>query len=89
MALLQGYRVLLNDEQLDIFACRSGHWHLLRAQLELDAPVDRTVCGTLVPSWPRWRALQADDLRAPQLCPQCRQLISASRKQSLSLVARQ
>lgn len=84
VALLQGYRVLLNDEQLDIFACSRGHWHLLQAQLSLDAPVDQTLCGSLLPSAPRWRELRAEDLTAEELCVACKKKLPGRRVRALS-----
>ena len=45
---LDAYRLLLLDEQMDLFACREVRLPLVARQLLLSEAGDRTFCGTLL-----------------------------------------
>src|SRR5690606_6288777 len=60
---LHAFEMLLPDEQLDLFACREVRIHLLARQLELGAPVDRTLCGGVLPAQPQRLPLDRSWLR--------------------------
>jgi len=77
---LYAYRLIVPDEQYDMFACRENRLHLALRQLELNGNADRTLCGGLLPAKPRWRELERATLKDRQLCPNCRQLLEARRK---------
>ncbi len=77
---LYAYRIIVPDEQYDMFACRENQLHLALRQLELSGNADRTLCGGLLPAQPRWRELERATLKDRQLCPSCRQLLEARRK---------
>ena len=76
---LHAYHVLQVDEQLDLFGCSEGWQHGVERQLALEQPVDRTLCGTLLPSQPRWDVLDRNKLQGKQFCPHCRYAIAAQR----------
>lgn len=61
--------VVKHEEQHDLFVGDPWHIHLVDINLRLDIPVERTLCGDLLPA----RPVYAELLRAvvPQLCPQC------------------
>lgn len=61
--------VVERDEQQDLFVGDPWHTHLVDINLRLDMPVERTLCGDLLPARPAFVEL----LRAiiPQLCPEC------------------
>lgn len=73
---LHAYYVLQPDEQLDLFGCHEGWLHGVERQLALAQPADRTLCGALLPSRPRWRALDRKQLHGSHFCPQCRAAIA-------------
>jgi len=77
---LYAYRLIVPDEQYDLFACRENRLHLAQRQLELSGNADRTLCGGLLPAQPRWRELERGMLRDRRLCANCRQLFEARRK---------
>lgn len=76
---LHAFRLIEPDEQLDLFACREGRVHLAARQLELGQPIDRTLCGGMLPAYPRWLVLDAAALRDGRLCPQCKARMTARR----------
>lgn len=57
------------DEQHDLFVGDRLHAHLVEINLQLDVPLERTLCGDLLPSRPVYRELTRAALGA--LCPQC------------------
>lgn len=61
--------VVEREEQHDLFVGDPWHTHLIDINMRLDLPVERTLCGDLLPARPVFSEL----LRAivPQLCPQC------------------
>lgn len=61
--------VVKREEQHDLFVGDPWHTHLVDINLRLDIPVERTLCGDLLPA----RPVFAELLRSfvPQLCPQC------------------
>src|SRR5690606_11629466 len=61
--------VVEQDEQQDLFVGDPWHVHLVDINLRLDAPLERSLCGDLLPSHPVYRELQRQSLRS--LCPQC------------------
>jgi len=61
--------VVEQDEQQDLFVGDPWHVHLVDINLRLDAPLERSLCGDLLPSQPVYRELQRQSLRS--LCPQC------------------
>ncbi|TBU91299.1 hypothetical protein [Stutzerimonas kirkiae] len=77
---LFAYRMIVPDEQFDLFACRENRLHLVARQLELNGHVDRTLCDGLLPARPLWRDLPADILKDPRLCPLCRKALQARRQ---------
>lgn len=77
---LHAFELLLPDEQLDLFACREVRIHLLARQLELGAPVDRTLCGGVLPAQPQRLPLDRSWLRDRRLCAACREALEASRR---------
>lgn len=76
---LHAYHVLQPDEQLDLFGCREGLLHGVERQLALAQPADRTLCGALLPSRPRWTALDRHKLQDKLFCPHCRDTIARQR----------
>lgn len=74
---LYAYRLIVPDEQFDLFACRENRLHLALRQLELSGNADRTLCGGLLPAQPRWQDLQRETLKDRRLCPACLQLLDA------------
>lgn len=77
---LYAYRLIVPDEQFDLFACRENRLHLALRQLELDGHADRMLCGGLLPAQPRWQDLQREVLKDRRLCASCRALLEARRK---------
>ncbi|WP_313088807.1 hypothetical protein [Pseudomonas sp.] len=77
---LFAYRLIVPDEQYDLFACRENRLHLTLRQLELNGRVDRTLCGGFLPARPRWRDMERAVLKDRQLCSACRDVLSAQRK---------
>ncbi len=77
---LDAYRLLLLDEQMDLFACREVRLHLVARQLLLSEAGDRTLCGTLLPAQPRWRELDTAALRDRRMCPGCLQVLRLLRR---------
>ena len=61
--------VVEQDEQQDLFVGDPWHVHLVDINLRLDAPLERSLCGDLLPSRPVYRELQRQILKS--LCPQC------------------
>lgn len=61
--------VVEQDEQQDLFVADPWHVHLVDINLRLDAPVERSLCGDLLPSQPVYREVQRQLLK--NLCPQC------------------
>ena len=61
--------VVEQDEQQDLFVKDPWHMHLVDINLGLDAPLERSLCGDLLPSQPVYRELQRPLLKS--LCPQC------------------
>lgn len=61
--------VVKREEQHDLFVGDPWHTHLVDINLRLDIPIERTLCGDLLPA----RPVFAELLRSivPQLCPQC------------------
>lgn len=84
---LFAYRLIVPDEQFDLFACRENRLHLAQRQLELCGNVDRTLCGGFLPAQPRWRDLEQDALKSRSLCPQCREALRAQRRGHLSAIS--
>lgn len=74
------YRLIVPDEQFDLFACRENRLHLASRQLELCGNADRTLCGGLLPAQPRWRDVDAQVLKDERLCPLCRDALTAQRR---------
>ena len=76
--------VVEQDEQQDLFVGDPWHVHLVDINLRLDAPLERSLCGDLLPSRPVYRELQRPVLK--NLCPQCmdvaRTLRTAGRRSS-------
>jgi hypothetical protein len=77
---LFAYRLIVPDEQFDLFACRENRLHLALRQLELSGQVDRTLCGGFLPAQPQWQDLERSVLKNRQLCTACRDALSAQRK---------
>ncbi|UFH48110.1 hypothetical protein [Pseudomonas sp. KNUC1026] len=77
---LHQYHLIEPDEQLDLFACQEVRVHLVARQLELEGSADRTLCGGLLPSRPRWFGVQKAIYRDTRLCPLCRAILMAQRK---------
>lgn len=77
---LLAYRLIVPDEQFDLFACRENRLHLALRQLELDGRVDRTLCGGFLPAQPRWADPDRGLLKDRRLCPLCREAFDARRK---------
>ena len=50
--------VVEQDEQQDLFVGDPWHVHLVDINLRLDAPLERSLCGDLLPSQPVYRELQ-------------------------------
>lgn len=67
--LAKRWCVVEQDEQQDLFVGDPWHVHMVDINLRLDNPIERTLCGDLLPARPVYREL----LRAalPSLCPQC------------------
>lgn len=84
---LFAYRLIVPDEQFDLFACRENRLHLAMRQLELNGQVDRTLCGGFLPAQPRWQEMDALVLKDRRLCPACREALGAQRRGLLSAVS--
>jgi hypothetical protein len=84
---LFAYRLIVPDEQFDLFACRENRLHLALRQLELSGQVDRTLCGGFLPAQPRWQEMKPAILKDPRLCPACREALGAQRRGLLSAVS--
>lgn len=67
--LAKRWCVVEQDKQQDLFVGDPWHTHMVDINMRLDNPVERTLCGDLLPARPVYREL----LRAalPSLCPQC------------------
>ena len=76
---LYAYRLLVPDEQLDLFACQEVRMHLVARQLELDDAGDHTLCGSLLPAHPLWAPLDKSVLKDRRLCSACLQPLRAER----------
>ena len=61
--------VVEQDEQQDLFVGDPWHVHLVDINLRLDAPLERSLCGDLLPSRPVYSEVQRRVLK--NLCPQC------------------
>lgn len=61
--------VVEREEQHDLFITDPWHTHLVDINLRLDVPVERTLCGDLLPARPAFSELLRSIL--PQLCPEC------------------
>lgn len=61
--------VVERDDQHDLFVGDPWHTHLVDINLRLDIPVERTLCGDLLPARPVFTELLRSVL--PQLCPEC------------------
>lgn len=61
--------VVEQDEQQDLFVGDPWHLHLVDINLRLDAPLERSLCGDLLPSRPVYTEVQRQILK--NLCPQC------------------
>ena len=70
--------VVEQDEQQDLFVGDPWHMHLVDINLRLDTPVERSLCGDLLPSQPVYRVLQSPFLKS--LCPQCMDMARTHRK---------
>lgn len=77
---LYAYQLIEPDDQLDLFACQEVRVHLVARQLELGAPVDRTLCGGLLPAQPRWSVVPRSIQRDNRLCTLCRASLDAQRR---------
>lgn len=84
---LFAYRLIVPDEQFDLFACRENRLHLAMRQLELSGQVDRTLCGGFLPAQPRWQEMEPSILKDRRLCPACREAVGAQRRGLLSAVS--
>ncbi|MBA1279495.1 MULTISPECIES: hypothetical protein [Pseudomonadaceae] len=84
---LFAYRLIVPDEQFDLFACRENRLHLALRQLELSGRGDRTLCGGFLPARPHWQDVERSILKSRQLCPACRDALSAQRKGLSSAVS--
>ncbi|WP_312933979.1 hypothetical protein [Pseudomonas sp.] len=76
---LFAYQLIEPDEQLDLFACQEVRVHLVTRQLELGAPADRTLCGSLLPAQPRWSVATRSLYRDQRLCQLCKAILLAQR----------
>jgi len=77
---LFAYRLIVPDEQYDLFACRENRLHIASRQLELNGQADRTLCGGFLPAQPHWQDLEKDLLKDRRLCPSCREMLTAQRR---------
>lgn len=77
---LYAYRLIEPDEQFDLFACRENRLHVAERQLDLYGPVDRTLCGSVLPAAPRWLEPDAGLLKDRRLCPLCKTRLAAHRR---------
>ena len=70
--------VVEQDEQQDLFVGDPWHVHLVDINLRLDAPLERSLCGDLLPSKPVYREVQRKLLK--NLCPQCMDMAQTLRE---------
>ena len=77
---LYAYRLLVPNEQLDLFACQEVRLHVVARQLELDDAGDHTLCGSLLPAQPLWMDLDRAVLKDNRLCSVCLQRLRAERQ---------
>ena len=77
---LDAYRLLVPDEQIDLFACQKNYIHLVERQLQLNYHADRTLCGALLPAHPKWLSLHLENLVDSGLCPLCRDVVQRHRR---------
>lgn len=61
--------VVEQDEQQDLFVGDPWHIHLVDINLRLDTPLERSLCGDVLPAQPVYRELTRTLLGG--LCPQC------------------
>ena len=61
--------VVEQNEQQDLFVGDPWHTHLVDINLRLDAPLERSLCGDLLPAQPIYQELTRRLLAG--LCPQC------------------
>ncbi len=71
--------VVEREEQHDLFVGDPWHTHLVDINLRLDIPVERTLCGDLLPARPAFTELLRSVV--PQLCPEC---VSHARSQRIA-----
>lgn len=69
--------VVEQGEQQDLFVGDPWHAHLVYINMRLDAPLERTLCGDLLPAQPVYRELHRQMLK--NLCPQCTDMVHALR----------
>lgn len=72
--------VVEQDEQQDLFVGDPWHVHLVDINLRLDAPLERSLCGDLLPSRPVYSEVQRKVLKS--LCPHCMDVASTLRQAS-------
>lgn len=72
--------VVEQDEQQDLFVGDPWHHHLVDINLRLDAPLERSLCGDLLPSRPVYQVLTRQLLK--NLCPHCRDTAQSLRGNS-------
>lgn len=77
---LYAYQLIEPDEQLDLFASRQQHLHLVARQFVLGGAVDRTLCGGLLPAQPRWHSVHSTHLQDGRFCSLCRAIMDAQRR---------
>ena len=70
--------VVEQDEQQDLFVGDPWHVHLVDINLRLDAPLERSLCGDLLPSRPVYSEVQRKLLKS--LCPQCMDVANTLRQ---------
>ena len=70
--------VVEQDEQQDLFVGDPWHVHLVDINLRLDAPLERSLCGDLLPSRPVYSEVQRTLLKS--LCPQCMDVANSLRQ---------
>lgn len=76
--LAKRWCVVEQDEQQDLFVADPWHVHMVDINLRLDMPVERTLCGDLLPARPVYRELLRATLA--NLCPQCLDQARAQKK---------
>ncbi|GGI96562.1 hypothetical protein [Halopseudomonas pertucinogena] len=78
--------VVEQDEQQDLFVGDPWHMHLVDINLRLDMPLERSLCGDLLPSRPVYREVQRHTLKS--LCPQCMDVARTLRNAGKRVVTR-